>query len=954
MNDQGDTSAMLVSPLRRGPAGRADAVELEAMVTDARNSPLFQAVLQWLDGFVVVLNGQRQILVADEAKAQRAGFEDIEQLVGARPGEAFGCVHADGGEDGCGTSRACAHCGVLQAILASQDTGEPVDAECTLTLKGDERPYTVRYRIRATRAHRDDLTLLVLHEEGDLAPPHPLAEPDLDDLDATSLPAITRVRLLGRGSSGQVFMVEDAQGRQLALKALRCDPVDGGICSARFRRESEVALALKHDNVVRTLAVDETDSGLLYMLTEYCPRGAVSRWLQRHGVPSTELLLHWMIGVTRGLDHLWRGHAVVHRDIKPDNLLLGLNGTIKIADFGIVRRTARREDRLTGKGMVVGTPHYMSPEQARGKPRLDCRADLYSMGATFFHLACGSPPVDGASPTEVLRAQLTAAPPPIRMFQRHIPGRVAECIYWLLNKAPRHRPPTPAALLEVLQDIAEALGVDPDSPPSPWTCRRMTPRRLGAAAAALVVLAIAAALLWRALQPAPPERPDHRPPKDEADPPVPIAFSFEDTTHPVALNPRTATTGAEVFGINEGVALPRTTMGSGQGGLLDHHVLTRRSTLVADLGATLVRAGSHTFPRLNWQDMAREGPADFTGADTFFAAIGEADLDVVAVIGPWPGARTSMFTRQYVPEDMGAYTDWVEAVVERYDGDGHLDAPNLVRPVRLWEVDNEPDLHHDLPPRAGQQAGRRQGAFETPQEYAEVLLATAAAIRRADPEAFVLSGGIYRPMAPKGRTYLEDVLAVPGVPEAVDAISLHCYLAAEQLDVIPITMQAARELAPDHPIWITETSVPSSGKGAWMSPDWQASMVVALHGALLAEGADRIFWHALVDPPRRQGPTGFRHNSLYRAVAQEGASRWERKPAGDVYERLTACLAGVDLTDMRGVTSGDGMLLQTADGWLAFSGTPTVPAEATQALDLLTGETAPVADVVTAPAWLTR
>jgi hypothetical protein len=461
----GDTPVTLESPLRRGPPGRASGAELESMVRDAKDSPLFRAVLEWLDGFVIVLNEQRQILVADESTAQQAGFEDPAKIIGGRPGDAFGCVHAEGGEDGCGTTRACEHCGALQAILASQRRDAPIDSECTLTLKGEDGPYTMRYRVRATRADREGFTLLVFQEARDDDAPVTLGDRLSDDRWSREVERYARIRKLGQGGMGQVFLVEDDRGRQFALKALRRSRADDGVHVARFRRESAVTLALDHPNVVRTHAVDETERGLLYMITEYCPGGAVSRWLQRRGPVATELLLHWMIGVARGLDHAWSEHRVVHRDIKPDNLLLGEHNHIKIADFGIARRTGMDDTRLTGTGLVVGSLHYMSPEQARGKHKQDCRADLYSMGATFFHLACGVTPFDGAGPTEILLAQLKKSPPPIRNYREDLPETLTECIYWMMNKAPRHRPKDPATLLVTLADIAEDLGVDPDMPP---------------------------------------------------------------------------------------------------------------------------------------------------------------------------------------------------------------------------------------------------------------------------------------------------------------------------------------------------------------------------------------------------------------------------------------------------------------------------------------------------------
>lgn len=441
------------------------------------------------------------------------------------------------------------------------------------------------------------------------------------------------------------------------------------------------------------------------------------------------------------------------------------------------------------------------------------------------------------------------------------------------------------------------------------------------------------------------------PPASAAGSHVSVTVPFE-LPDPTRLHPRTAEYGADMLGINEGVALPGTSLTVGRSSILDRPTLQRRAMQVRGLGATLVRAGSHTYPHLNWQEMTEDPERGWAWADDFFSVLGEADLDVIAVIGPWPGARTAVFTEQYVPEDLEAYGEWVEAVVERYDGDGHQDMPGLTRPVLAWEVDNEPDLHHAMPPRDPQGKPMEPGTFETPSEYAEVLLATSRAIRRADPDAFILSGGLYRPMTPKGVEYLREVLAVEGVTEAISGISLHCYLAQDDLDVIHLAMENFRELAPGKPIWITETSVPSMGQMPWMTPQWQAKMVVAIHGAMIAEGADRILWHTLVDPPTRQGPTGFRYNALYWTRRDGGMARREIKPAGEAYQRMAERLGPVELDRVRAVRSGDGLLLEAPEGWLVYWGTVDTPAGAAQAEDLTTGEIVPVGDTVTAPAWL--
>ena len=403
------------------------------------------------------------------------------------------------------------------------------------------------------------------------------------------------------------------------------------------------------------------------------------------------------------------------------------------------------------------------------------------------------------------------------------------------------------------------------------------------------------------------------------------------------------------MGINEGVSFSQAEVAA-LSLLQVKATLRRRALQVRQLGGQLVRINSHLYPELSW--MALEERAwDFGPSDQLMAVLGATGLDVVVVLGPWPGAQTARYTDRYLPEDLDGYTAYVERVVERYDGDGIADMPGLRRPVLAWEIDNEPDLHNQAPPRDG---GHRvaPGSFQTAAEYAQLLLLSAQAVHRAAPDAFVLSAGIYRPMTPSGRDYLQAVLQTPGVIDAIDGISLHCYFSEDRLSVISEMMQTARALAPDHPLWITETSVPSDGRTAWADEDWQAAMVVAVHGALLAEGADRILWHSLIEPPQRSDTRrGFGSNSLLR-LEDDGALR--DKPAAEVYRRLAAILADVPADPIAEIAAEGGRLLETEAGWLAFWGQPSPPAAATRGIDLLTGDTFPVRGPVAAPAWLPR
>jgi len=469
---------------------------------------------------------------------------------------------------------------------------------------------------------------------------------------------------------------------------------------------------------------------------------------------------------------------------------------------------------------------------------------------------------------------------------------------------------------------------------------KLEPKRLAILALLAALSSTAAWLLGR------PQRPE-RPPRATG---PHRAASQEAAPQETEPRPFSGAAGqaSQVMGINEAVSL---SLDAGQLGTRLHEraLLGRRAQQTRMLGSRLVRSSSHIYPYLNMLQLeARDW--SWTASDNYFATLAEYGLQAVVVIGPWPGARTASFTETYMPADMVAYEDYVERVVERYDGDGNDDMPGIGDTVVAWEIDNEPDLHNAVPPK-GAEGEDQPSSFETPQEYASLLLATARAIRRADPEAFVLSGGIYRPMTPDGSRYLRQVLETPGVPDAIDALSLHCYFAENRLDVVQGTMQVAQELAPNKPVWITETSVPSDGRKPWVDEAWHARMLVAVYGAFLAEGAQRIFWHSLVTPPeRRKGqPRGFGSNALLRLTEDD---QYADKPAAAVYRRLQAHLSRAELASLREVPIEGGRLLRTSAGWLAFWGEPEAPPGAASWENLLDGEVAPIAGPVQAPAWL--
>ncbi len=409
----------------------------------------------------------------------------------------------------------------------------------------------------------------------------------------------------------------------------------------------------------------------------------------------------------------------------------------------------------------------------------------------------------------------------------------------------------------------------------------------------------------------------------------------------------------DLLGINEAVSVPERFVNRGtldREQILAH--LEDDARQVAQLGARWVRVNSATYPFINWHTYKMR-PAAQQRTDRYLALVQQAGLDVVLVVGPWPGNHTANYTERYVPDDMEGYQAWVQGLAERYDGDGVDDAPGLLRPVRYWEADNEPDLHNRILPR-GAVRDFDPACFETPTEYAQVLAATAAAIRRAHPEAVVLNGGTFHTSKPWGQAYLQEVLNWEG--QAVDVLSVHAYFEERTPDNFFAALDNAQALARGRPIFVTETGVPSQRRGSkWVDEQFQARMVALVVGEALARGVERVFWHTLCDPPalRKGAPnTGYSTHSLLRNLGEDASSGRQAKPSGQVFRRLAAILAEVELGEVRALAVEGGRAVELGPGlWLLYYGEEvSLPLASATVLDLLTEREAPMAGPVTAPA----
>jgi serine/threonine protein kinase len=313
-------------------------------------------------------------------------------------------------------------------------------------------------------------------------------------------------REIGRGGMGSVFKAEHVSlHTPAAVKVLSPGVEAEESFRRRFQREAELQAQLRHPNVARVLDYLE-DDGHWFLIIDYLDRGSLGDLLARgESVPHIQAL-EWTRQALAGLGHA-HAHGIVHRDIKPANLLLADNGELVVADFGIARGNGAAG--LTTTGAVVGTPHYMSPEQIVTPERVDRRSDIYSLGIVLYEMLAGQKPFDAPSQFAVLQAQVSTPPPPLHTIDSSISPDLEAVVVRALSKNPAdryddcasmardldrrpHVPPTSGATLHasVLFQRQQAANPDVSSARSVRDNKRATfQRRLITCAAVTLVAA---------------------------------------------------------------------------------------------------------------------------------------------------------------------------------------------------------------------------------------------------------------------------------------------------------------------------------------------------------------------------------------------------------------------------------------------------------------------------------
>ena len=285
------------------------------------------------------------------------------------------------------------------------------------------------------------------------------------DLSGRTLGGFQVIRRIGAGGMGQVYLARQLSlKRPVALKFLKADLTRNPTALKRFEAEAHAVAKLNHPNIVQVYEFGEHD-GLRYMALEYVEGRNLREYLARKGPPEPAVALSMMRQIVTALA---RAHdqGLVHRDIKPENILVTKRAEVKVTDFGLSRFFSPGEAlNLTQSGVTLGTPLYLSPEQAQGKP-VDHRSDLYSFGVTAYHLLAGEPPFRGSTAVEVALKNVTDRPPPLADVRPDLPPDLCGLVHKLMAKEPGDRYQSAREVLRDLARVKEGLSVGlPARPP---------------------------------------------------------------------------------------------------------------------------------------------------------------------------------------------------------------------------------------------------------------------------------------------------------------------------------------------------------------------------------------------------------------------------------------------------------------------------------------------------------
>ena len=296
----------------------------------------------------------------------------------------------------------------------------------------------------------------------------------LGDLTGLTLGDFQVEQLLGRGGMGEVYMATQISlNRPVALKVLRPDFLTRGAYLDRFRAEATAIARLNHPNIVHVYAIGSVGD-VHFIAMEYVEGTNLRDYLRKKGALDLPLVLSIMKQTAQAIGAAGEA-GLVHRDVKPENILITKRGRVKVADFGLCRDQSVESMGMTQSGVTMGTPLYMSPEQAQGHP-VDHRSDLYSLGVTYYYMIAGEPPFRADSAVALALKHVREIPRSLVNYRPDLPMEIDRLVMKLMAKDPADRFQSAMMMLADLSKLRDLLQVGPSGSPEPSEARLRTHR----------------------------------------------------------------------------------------------------------------------------------------------------------------------------------------------------------------------------------------------------------------------------------------------------------------------------------------------------------------------------------------------------------------------------------------------------------------------------------------------
>ncbi len=259
------------------------------------------------------------------------------------------------------------------------------------------------------------------------------------------------LRKLGQGGMGVVYLAEDVVlNRRVAIKVMTASLAEEETADAFFLREARAMATVEHPHIVRIYSFGER-SGAAYLVMEYVEGESLAERIRRQGKFAIEEAVPIALEVTEALEAAWE-KGIVHRDVKPANILIDAHGRARVGDFGLAKTVAAADDTpLTRAGLIVGTPDYLSPEQARGES-VDFRSDIYSLGVVLYEMLGGVRPFGGTTPIAIVAHHLHTQPPPLRDLRPDAPASLLTLVETMMEKDRERRPQSYAELRRRIEE----------------------------------------------------------------------------------------------------------------------------------------------------------------------------------------------------------------------------------------------------------------------------------------------------------------------------------------------------------------------------------------------------------------------------------------------------------------------------------------------------------------------